>query len=33
MSGNQQDPDMMCEIFVVAPTTSSTDASLRAAGP
>lgn len=20
MSGNQQDPDMMCEVFVLAPT-------------
>jgi uncharacterized protein YbcI len=21
MSGNQQDPDMMCEVFVLAPTS------------
>ena len=20
MSGNQQDPDMMCEVFILAPT-------------
>jgi uncharacterized protein YbcI len=24
MSGNQRHPDMMCEVFVLAPTTSST---------
>lgn len=25
MSGNQQDPDMICEVFVLAATTSCTD--------
>ena len=25
MSGNQQDPDMICEVFVLARTTSSTE--------
>ena len=31
MSGNQQDPDMICEVFVLAPTDLLTDPRPRAA--
>ena len=29
MSGNQQDPDIMCEVFILAPTDLLDDAELR----
>jgi hypothetical protein len=32
MSGNQQDPDMICEVFVLSPTDLVADHELRAAG-
>ncbi len=32
MSGNQQDPDMMCEVFILAPTDLVDDHELPAAG-
>ncbi len=32
MSGNQQDPDMICEVFVLSPTNLVEEAELRAAG-
>ena len=33
MSGNQQDPDIMCEVFILAPTDLVDDHEIRAAGP
>jgi uncharacterized protein YbcI len=30
MSGNQQDPDLMCEVFILAPTDLIDEADLRA---
>ena len=32
MSGNQQDPDLMCEVFVLAPTDLVDERELRAPG-
>ena len=32
MSGNQQQPDMLCEVFVLAPTDLLDDAAMEAAG-
>ncbi len=32
MSGNQQDPDMICEVFVLSPTDLVEEAEVRAAG-
>ena len=32
MSGNQQDPDMICEVFVLSPTDLVEEAEMRAAG-
>ena len=32
MSGNQQNPDMICEVFVLSPTTLVDEAEARAAG-
>jgi uncharacterized protein YbcI len=32
MSGNQQDPDMMCEVFILAPTDLVDDNEMPAAG-
>jgi uncharacterized protein YbcI len=32
MSGNQQDPDMMCEVFILAPTDLVSGDELRTAG-
>ena len=32
MSGNQQKPDMICEVFVLSPTDLIEEAELRAAG-
>lgn len=32
MSGNQQKPDMICEVFVLSPTDLVEEAELRAAG-
>ena len=32
MSGNQQDPDMICEVFVLSPTSLVDEAEARAAG-
>ena len=32
MSGNQQDPDMICEVFVLAPNSSCTDRPVGAFG-
>jgi uncharacterized protein YbcI len=32
MSGNQQDPDMICEVFVLSPTDLVEEAEIRAAG-
>ena len=29
MSGNQQDPDMMCEVFVLGPTDLVDDSEVR----
>jgi hypothetical protein len=29
MSGNQQDPDMVCEVFVLAPTDLTADTNGR----
>jgi hypothetical protein len=29
MSGNQQDPDMICEVFVLAPTDLVADYEIR----
>ena len=31
MSGNQQDPDLICEVFVLSPTDLFDEAELRAA--
>ena len=33
MSGNQQQPDMMCEVFILAPTDLVDDAESRDRGP
>jgi uncharacterized protein YbcI len=33
MSGNQQDPDMMCEVFILAPTDLVDDHEIPASGP
>jgi uncharacterized protein YbcI len=33
MSGNQQDPDMMCEVFILAPTDLLDEHELGASGP
>jgi hypothetical protein len=33
MSGNQQDPDLMCEVFILAPTDLIGDHELPGAGP
>ena len=33
MSGNQQDPDIMCEVFVLAPTDLLDDHELPGGGP
>jgi uncharacterized protein YbcI len=33
MSGNQQHPDMMCEVFILAPTDLVDDAEISAARP
>ena len=30
MSGNQQDPDMICEVFILSPTTLVEESELRA---
>jgi uncharacterized protein YbcI len=32
MSGNQQDPDIMCEVFILAPTDLVDESELPAAG-
>ncbi len=32
MSGNQQEPDMICEVFVLSPTSLVDDAEARAIG-
>jgi hypothetical protein len=32
MSGNQQDPDLMCEVFIVAPTDLVDDHEIPATG-
>jgi len=32
MSGNQQDPDMICEVFVLSPTSLLEESELRALG-
>jgi uncharacterized protein YbcI len=32
MSGNQQDPDLICEVFVLSPTSLVEEADARAAG-
>jgi uncharacterized protein YbcI len=32
MSGNQQEPDMICEVFVLSPTSLVDEAEARAAG-
>ena len=32
MSGNQQEPDLLCEVFVLAPTDLLDDAAMEAAG-
>jgi uncharacterized protein YbcI len=32
MSGNQQEPDMICEVFVLSPTDLVEEAEIRAAG-
>jgi hypothetical protein len=31
MSGNQQDPDMICEVFVLSPTDLVEEGEIRAA--
>ena len=33
MSGNQQDPDMMCEVFILAPTDLVDDHEISDSGP
>jgi hypothetical protein len=33
MSGNQQDPDIMCEVFILAPTDLVDDHEITASGP
>ena len=33
MSGNQQDPDIMCEVFILAPTDLVDDHEIPASGP
>jgi len=33
MSGNQQDPDIMCEVFVLAPTDLLDDHEISGGGP
>jgi uncharacterized protein YbcI len=33
MSGNQQDPDIMCEVFILAPTDLVDDHEIEATGP
>lgn len=33
MSGNQQEPDMMCEVFILAPTDLVDDHELLQSGP
>jgi uncharacterized protein YbcI len=33
MSGNQQHPDLMCEVFILAPTDLLEEHELRAGGP
>jgi uncharacterized protein YbcI len=33
MSGNQQHPDMMCELFILAPTDLVDDTEISATGP
>ncbi|MEA2158483.1 MAG: hypothetical protein QOD66_863 [Solirubrobacteraceae bacterium] len=33
MSGNQQHPDMMCEVFILAPTDLVDDTEISAPGP
>jgi uncharacterized protein YbcI len=33
MSGNQQEPDMMCEVFILGPTDLVDEDELPAAGP
>jgi uncharacterized protein YbcI len=33
MSGNQQDPDMICEVFVLSPTDLLSDHEMRPADP
>src|SRR6202012_3091412 len=33
MSGNQQEPDMMCEVFILAPTDLVTSDELRSPRP
>jgi uncharacterized protein YbcI len=33
MSGNQQDPDIMCEVFVLAPTDLVADHEIPGNGP
>jgi uncharacterized protein YbcI len=33
MSGNQQRPDMMCEVFILAPTDLVDDTEISASGP
>jgi len=33
MSGNQQDPDIMCEVFILAPTDLVDDDAIPGGGP
>ena len=33
MSGNQQDPDLMCEVFILSPTNLLDEHELPALGP
>jgi uncharacterized protein YbcI len=33
MSGNQQDPDLMCEVFILAPTSLVDDHEIAVRGP
>ena len=33
MSGNQQDPDIMCEVFILAPTDLVDDHEISSSGP
>lgn len=33
MSDNQQDPDLMCEVFILAPTDLVDDHEIQGTGP